>query len=794
MNNPYHLKQEIAMRFMKSVLILILLTALLSHAAATEPAFESDWRFVKSDATGADNPAFDDSAWRTVDVPHDWSIEGPFDRDNPTGRGGAFLPTGIGWYRKTFTLPAEARQKKVFIEFDGVMANSEVWINGTPLGKRPYGYVSFRYELTGHLNFGKDSTNILAVRADNSSQPASRWYTGAGIYRHVRLVVENPMHIDHWGIFVTTPEVSASKATVHIETTLINQSDKTQTVTLQTTIQGTNGKAAGAAEASQTIEAGKTLTLQQDIAVANPQLWTIEDPVLYTVDSKVLDAGKLLDEATTPLGIRQFKFEAATGFWLNGKNMKLKGVCLHHDCGGLGAAVPIRAWERRLEKLKEVGVNAIRTAHNPVSPEFLDACDRLGLVVLHEVLDTWTAAKNHAEKGYNLHFKKWALIDTRDTVLRDRNHPSIILYSTGNEIRDDLSSKTGVDQFIQLRDLYHELDPTRPVTQAIFRPNHSGLYDNGFAELMDVVGQNYRVKEIIAAHKDKPSRKILSTENGHGLDTWLPLRDHAFYSGQFLWTGIDYLGEANWPNIAWAESLFDRTCSPRPKAFQRQSWWSDAPMVHIARRESDAGGGGDTSARYELCSNWTPRDFDTYDEATIEVYSNCDEVEVFLNGQSQGVKPRPANDSPRNWKMYYDKGVIKAVGKNNGKIVATHELQSAQKPAAIKLSVDRAKLTHNWDDVSYVTVEVVDENGVKDPWAENMIRFEISGPGVIAAVDNGNKASHESFQASERRAYHGTCFAIIRATDASGKITLKASSNGLESATIIIEAIPRTKN
>lgn len=781
------------MKLMRSLFISLFVSVLVNVSMAETTDFESDWRFLKDDVVGAEKPDFDDSAWRVLDVPHDWSIEGPFNQDNPTGRGGAYLPAGIGWYRKAFTLGAEVKDKHIFVDFDGVMANSDVWINGVHLGKRPNGYVSFRYELTDHLNFGEDRTNVLAVRADNSIQPASRWYTGSGIYRHVYLTIENSIHIDHWGLFVTTPQITDDEALVRVTTSLINQAETAQTVTLQTTIMDDAGADVTTTETSLKIEPGKAKKVSHDLKVVNPKRWDIDHPTLYTVESKVLEGEELMDSERTVLGIRRFKFEADTGFWLNGKNIKLKGVCLHHDCGGLGSAVPKRAWERRLERLKTVGVNAIRTAHNPVNPEFLDLCDQMGFVVLHEVLDTWTAAKNHAEKGYNLHFKQWGLIDSRDVILRDRNHPSIMIYSTGNEIRDNLRSKAGVDQFIELRDLYHKLDPTRPVTQAIFRPNQNGIYDNGFAELMDVVGQNYRPNEIVAAHLDKPSRKILSTENGHSRRSWLLLRDHPFYSGQFLWTGIDYLGEANWPFICWGESLFDRTCTPRPRAFQRQSWWSDKPMVHIARRESDAGGGGDASGRYELCSNWTPRDFDTYDEATIEVYSNCDEVEIFLNGKSQGTKSKPADDSSRIWQMYFDPGTIKAIGKNDGRVVATHELESAGKPTTIRLSADCRQLTHDWDDVAYVTVDILDVNGIECPWAEHLIDFEISGPGAIAAVDNGNRISHESFQASQRRAYHGQCFAVIRATDNSGEITLKASCEGLESTTLSIDVGPMRK-
>lgn len=774
--------------------LTLVLTAALSAARAQAPAriqltsdFEQEWRFIREDVPDAQRPELDDSTWRTVRLPHDWSIEGPFDRNNPTGRGGAYLPAGIGWYRKSFRLPADLKDRRVYVRFDGIMANSEVWINGVSVGKRPFGYVSLTYDLTEHVRFD-DAPNVLAVRADNSIQPASRWYTGAGIYRRARLILVNPVHIAPWGVFVSTPQVRSDKAVIKIQTTVLNQSGRDREITLQSRVFDPHGREVVLARSTQFLPAGGSLEFQQQAEAADPVLWNIESPRLYCVESTLLENGKILDDGcSTPFGIRTFEFKADSGFWLNGKNIKIKGVCLHHDGGALGAAVPAGVWRRRLEQFKKIGVNAVRTAHNPVSPEFLDLCDELGFLVMHEVLDTWTAAKNHAEKGYNLYFSEWWQRDVSDAVLRDRNHPSIILYSAGNEIRDNLNSEKGFEQFKALRDLYRRIDPTRPVTMALFRPNQSRVYDNGFAELMDVVGQNYRVDELLAAHRQKPERKILSTENVFDRESWLALRDHLFYAGQFLWTGIDYLGEADWPKIAWTEALLDRTELWRPRAFERQSWWSSEPMVHIARFESITGAGGAHAAAGELCSNWTPRDFDAYDEAVVEVYSNCDEVELFLNGQSKGVKPLPADASPRVWKMYFEKGTIRAEGRNSGKTVAVHEMQTTGPAAALRLTADRTKLTPDWDDVSYVTVTVTDEKGVPCPWADNLVTFEIFGPGVIAAVDNGDPMSHEPFRGNHRQAYRGRCIAVIRATAPGGTIRVKASAEGLKSGAVTIE-------
>ncbi|HYP52244.1 MAG TPA: glycoside hydrolase family 2 TIM barrel-domain containing protein, partial [Pyrinomonadaceae bacterium] len=550
-------------------------------ARFTRP-FDDGWRFFKGDAAGAERPEFDDSNWQRVDAPHDWSIEGPFDEKNPTGRDGGYLPAGVGWYRKHFTLPPADASRRVFVEFDGVMANSDVWVNGRHLGRRPYGYIGFRYELTGHLNAGKDSRNVIAVRADNSGQPASRWYTGAGLYRHVRLVSTDPVHVEHWGTFVTTPRVSKDAATVRVESTVVNQSDKPRTVSLQVLL------VAGSAETPpQTIAPGGSAVFRQEIVVRNPRRWDITDPQLYEAVARVREGPRTLDEDRVTFGIREFKFEPATGFWLNGRNFKLFGVCLHHDGGAFGAAVPLRVWQRRLEILRQFGANAIRTAHNPPSPEFLDLTDRMGFIVMDETFDVWTVKKR--EHDYHRHFNEWSKIDTRDTVRRDRNHPSVVIWSTGNEIHDTPKPELAKRILGGLIEVFHAEDPTRPVTQALFRPNVSKDYDNGLADMLDVVGQNYREKEILAAYHQKPTRKILGTENTHTREQWLALRDNPPYSGQFLWTGIDYLGESpGWPMVAENFGLLDRTATPRPRAFQRLSWWGTTPVVYAARRVAHA--------------------------------------------------------------------------------------------------------------------------------------------------------------------------------------------------------------
>jgi beta-galactosidase len=728
-----------------------------------------------------------------VDVPHDWSIEGPFAAKNPTGGAGGFLPAGVGWYRKHFTLTREQERRLIFVEFDGVMANSDVWINGVHLGKRPYGYVSFEYELTKHLVIGKDKTNVLAVRVDNSGQPASRWYTGAGIYRHVRLRALNPVHFAKWGTYITTPRVAAVEAVVRVQGRIVNQSDKSYEMDLQIKIHSSlSGNEERVRVKPLVIASHGAMDFQEEFIIANPRLWQLEEPNLYRAQLRIKSAKKYMDTEEEVFGIRDARFVAETGFWLNGKNVKIKGVCLHHDGSAFGAAVPLRAWERRLERLRELGVNAIRTAHNPVAPEFLDLCDRMGFLVMDELFDCWTVGKTKYD--YHLYFNEWSQADLRDTVLRDRNHPSVILYSAGNEIHDTPKEDLAKRILAGLVEVFHRFDPSRPVTQGLFRPNVSHDYDNGLADLLDVVGTNYRDLELLAAQKAKPTRKIIGTEQRHELATWLAARDNVQHAGQFLWSGIDYLGESfGWPMIAAGSGLLDRTGEIKPMAYERQSWWSDKPVVHIVRRVIPAQAlptdPGFTAlfGRPTQLADWTPANSGPHEE-TVEAYSNCEEVELFLNGKALGGKPRNADDSPRVWKVAWEAGALIAIGKNRGVVVTEHELRTAGKPAKVMLTVDRQKLTPDWNDVAFVTATITDQNGIQVPGASDLVSFKLFGPGVIAAVDSGDNSSAEPFQASSRRAYQGRCYAMIKTRAMRGKISVSASAPGLKEASIVIEA------
>jgi len=552
-------------------------------------------------------------------------------------------------------------------------------------------------------------------------------------------------------------------------------------------------------ESALTATNGASNFARQKIIIPKPQLWNLDSPRLYRVRVEIISKKETLDEVTTTLGVRDAHFEAETGFWLNGKNFKLKGVCVHHDGGAFGAAVPLAIWQDRLETLRSLGVNAIRTAHNPPAPEFLDLCDRMGFLVMDEFFDCWTVGKNPFD--YHLYFNEWSGRDAADTVRRDRNHPSVIIYSVGNEIHDTPKAEMAKRILSSLVEVCHTNDPTRPVTQALFRPNVSGDYTNGLADLLDVVGQNYRENEILAAHTQKLSRKILGTENTHERNQWVAMRDHAPYAGQFLWTGIDYLGESRrWPVIGHASGLLDRTARIRPLGRERESWWSERPMVAIARRvaaddlmPSDPGYAQEERHTQFLFSDWTPKNVLAHDE-NVEIYSNCKEVELFLNDKSLGKKEINANATARVWRVAYEPGTLKAVASKDGKVIASQELRTAGKPALIQLETKNAKLGTSWDDVAIVRATMVDADGIPVPRADDLVSFTLSGPGVIVAVDNGDNEAHDSFQASQRHAFLGECVVFIKATRDSGTMEISASAGELKSKPIELQIIAFEKS
>ena len=744
---------------MKKFLIVTLLLLPLRILGREVQSLDAGWQFVLSDASIDEISQIE--GWRIVDVPHDWSIEGEFGRSNPTGQGGAYLPAGIGWYRKTFKTDIKA-DERLFLEFDGVMACSSVYVNGKLAGYRPNGYVGFSYDITDLVKPGTDA--VVAVKVDNSVQPASRWYTGCGINRHVRLVRKNTCHIPANGIFVSFDDGKLS-----IRTAVKNASVSTRMAKLQFELKDAEGRVMLHGNGSDVqIAPGEQIELTSIVPVMSQHLWSLDDPYLYTLDVSLSDDRKELDSETVTTGLRTIRFDNEKGFFLNGRNIKMYGVCLHSDAGALGTAVPASVWEYRLQQLRELGVNAVRMAHNPADPVLLDMCDRMGFLVMVESFDTWNTPKNHAEKGYNLYFDEWWEQDTRAMVEAARNHPSVVIYSVGNEIRDNLNVPEGFDKYRKQQDLVHSIDNTRPVTMALFRPNSSGVYRNGFAEMMDVVGQNYRVDELKAYHEAHPEKAIIGTENTHDIQSWLMLRDDPSLCGQFLWAGIDYLGEAAWPQVMWSSSLLDVTGGIKPAGLQRASWWSRKPMVAFARHADNNGAG-------PLVSDWTPADMDTYDQAVIEVYSNCQEVELLVNGESQGRRVMDDNARPATFNVNFNPGRIEILGYKGGVEAAGCNAFTAGEPVGIMIEPVGGHAGTGFDDVEILSVQIVDKEGNVCPNNDCKIELNVDEAELIA-VDNADVLAHDvSHKSRVLSTYQGRMVAYIRRTSDKGEVTVTAT-------------------
>jgi beta-galactosidase len=766
-------------------------------------------------------PEFIDAAWSDLDLPHDWSIEGPFGEKEPAAGPGAYLPTGVGWYRKRFRLTEVRTDTSVLLEFDGVYQNSDVWINGTHLGLRPYGYIPFAYDLTPHIN--RNGDNVIAVRADNSLQTNCRWYSGSGIYRHTWLLVTGPVRVAHWGTFVTFPRISPDSATVQVKTRIVSSVNAPTQCLLTTTILDSDQSAIASIDISQEISANGDFEFVQDVVVNQPHLWSPNNPYLYTVRSTVRVSGAVVDEYDTPIGIREAIFDTNRGFLLNGHHIKLNGVCLHHEAGAVGAAVPERVWERRLQILQEMGCNAIRTSHNPYSAEFMDLCDRMGFLVMAEAFDEWKVPKGQIKNGYSLHFDEWHERDLKNFIHRDRNHPSIVLWSAGNEIGDQ-SDPNGAETLRELLAIFHTEDPTRLVTAGCDRiasepPSNTARPE--FLALLDIVGYNYvdrwrdRANKYYSIDREAfPQRRFIGTESsGMGsirgdyralfpdasnpanrrrfmfegnLDInveslWKFVRTYDYVAGDFMWTGIDYLGEAAWPMKSSFAGVID-TCGFKKDGFYfYQSQWTETPMLHLSPHW-----------------NWKGKDGQLI---PVTCYTNCDTVELFLNGRSLGIKgyefPRagmegtwgnlPAraralkttSDLHLTWDVPFTPGILKAVAIKDGKVVSTAEVATTGEPALVSISIDRSTIRADRRDVAHVTVDIRDEAGMMVPTANSQIAFEIRGEGRLIGLDNGDPFSHEDYKSNKRNTFNGLCLAIVQSTNRAGNIEITASSPGL---------------
>ena len=809
-----------------SILVVTLLAAIqasLSVVAASRETqlFDYDWRYQKGDVTNAPASAFEDSQWRTLNLPHDWSIEdlppvtaaaattnsirivsGPFDSEAPGGASSAFTIGGIGWYRKHFTAPGEWSGKTITIQFDGVYMDADIWINGQHLGNHPFGYTSFGFDISKQLHFGEEE-NVVAVRARNEGSN-SRWYSGSGIYRHVWLIATDPVHVARWGAFISTPVVTPETATVRVQTTLDNDTGKKTDVALVVQIVDPDSKIVASRTNTTRLSEQTPLTLDQAFTVALPRLWSPESPALYRAVCEVIRDGQTVDRTETSFGIRSIRFDPDKGFFLNGRNLKLKGGCVHANNGPLGAAAFDRAEERRIELLKVAGFNAVRCAHNPPSPAFLDACDRLGMMVIDEAFDAWNQPHNPAKDGYNVYFKDWWERDLDSMIRRDRNHPSIILWSIGNQI-PECAQDLGVQTAQALVARTRSLDGTRPVTSNVLQRSRDWRDCDPFFAALDVAGYSYALPHYDEDHKLLPNRIIFSSEidPANSFTNSMAMLDRDFVCGNFEWTAFDYMGETGlgwWSYGHTAAELFpwivnysgdiDICGFKRPRSYYRDVLWGDgarlAAFVHCPA-PSFAGPGTSRWGWDDMKASWTWPGYEGK-PLQVEVYSSCEQVRLQLNGKDLGVKPvSRATQFKAAWQVPYESGALIAIGYTNNTEAARWELRTAGSPAKIRLSADRTALKANGQDLCYVTVEILDDNGVRCPDAETLVRFSVEGEGVLAAVGNSKPTSLESFQQPQRSAWEGRCLAILKTTRTAGVIQLTARAEGMAENSIYIK-------
>ena len=822
---------------MKKIILLLSLLSTLGTSAQPETVgarlvapirnartqrFDQGWMFLKDSAPGAERPDYNDSNWRRLNLPHDWSIEdlpnrqagtiaGPFSKASVGATSTGYAVGGTGWYRRKFMLPSADKEKVVSIQFDGVYRHADVWLNGHHLGYHPYGYTPFVYDLTPYLQ-PAGQPNVLAVRVRNQGQN-TRWYTGSGIYRHVWLTVAEPVHVAPWGIAITTPQVSEKAAQVQIHTSVENRGAKATPIVVQVSLRTSAGKLVSSHKKTVTVTATGQVDVAQTLSLPQPTLWSVETPYLYKATVMIWQGARKVDSLSAPFGVRTIHFDAQTGFTLNGKRVLLKGGCVHHDNGPLGAAAIDRAEERKVELLRANGFNAVRSSHNPPSPAFLDACDRLGMLVIDEAFDMWQRPKKPDD--YHLDFDAWWERDLTAMIERDRNHPSIILWSVGNEISERADS-SGLLITKKMVDRVHKLDPTRPTTEAICSFwEHPGTPWEASAKafaLLDVGGYNYEWKHYESDHQQTPNRIMVGTETfaKEAFENWQQVEKNPYVIGDFVWTAMDYMGETAighsllqprgekdstaavlpWP---WFNAFcgdLDLIGTKKPQSYYRDVVWRNSP-VEMAVHAPIPDGMKETVTNWgwpDEQPSWTwPIQAGTGVEGKplqVRVFTRSPQVRLLLNGKLIGEQTVPDSSIVTHFTVPYQPGTLQAISLRNGQETGRVTLATASVPHHIRLTADRKALEAGPDDLAYLTAEVVDVQGRVVPNAALALSFQVSGAGNLVAVGNGNPTDMASFQQPRRTTYRGRCLAIIRPTDHKGTITVKASAAGLQAGDV----------
>lgn len=792
----------------KITLFSSILSILLFFSSCTEAPsnrihkkFNSGWKFYRGELAQARDAEFDVSGWREVDLPHDWSIEdlpgtdSPFDSTSAGGRGTGFAVGGTGWYVKDFVLDASYEGKQVDILFEGVYMNADVWLNGHHLGNQAYGYTSFHFDVTEFLNFDGTS-NRLAVEVKNEGANC-RWYSGSGIYRHVWLTATSPVHMPRWGTFVSTSRASDAEAELLVKTELSNPEALEKEVALLLEVKNREGRTVAMVSHDFRLAPQSTATYQQKMKVESPALWSPDSPELYTLQSTLKEGKKELDQTETHFGIRMAEFDREKGFLLNGEVLKLKGGCMHHDNGPLGAAAYDRAEERRVELMKANGFNAIRTSHNPPSPGFLDACDRLGMLVIDEIYDGWFQ-DSQKKPYYQIEFEEGWPADVNDFVLRDRNHPSVILWSTGNEIMDKMDPRA-ISAQEEITALFRKLDPSRSVTCGMNEWGHDD-WDNvleNYMKPLDVAGYNYAESKYQEDHSRYPERLIVCSESfpKQAFQYWMQVVDNDFVIGDFVWTGFDYLGEVSigWHGFSegypWTVAYcgdIDICGFKRSQSYYREILWGTGKKVALFVKNPVPTFQVPSHSKWDypdIHSSWT---WPGYEGQSMEVlvYSNCERISLTLNGEEIGSsETNRSNEFTASFEVPYQSGTLLAIGYNGNQVVEEIKLHSAGEAVALRIACDREIIAADGQDLSYLTVEVVDEKGTRLPFGEEEVNFTIEGPGDIIGVGSAKPNSVESFQQMSRTTFEGRCIAIVKSGERAGEITVTATSQGMKAAT-----------